>query len=77
MCAFACLVNCNRGPMKIAVQRKIVHKVFGIDLGIGVGQQMYIWCASLLHHPIALISQLGEPAAATVLAPLTVELWLE
>jgi len=29
---------------------------------------MYDWYASLLHHPIALISQAGRPAAAAVVA---------
>ena len=73
---FVRLVNGNRGPMKIAVQGRIVQGVFGIDSGIGVGQWVCIWCALLLHRPIVLISQVGGPTVATVKAPLIVELWL-
>jgi len=38
---YFCLLN-QRSPMKIAVQRKIVQRVFGIDSGIGVGQWVCI-----------------------------------
>jgi len=40
----------------------------GIDWSTKVGQQIYVWYASLLHLPIALINQARRPAAAAVVA---------
>ena len=38
----------------------------GIDWSTEVRQRIYVWYASLLHGPIALINQAGRPAAAAV-----------
>ena len=37
---------------------------------------MYVWYASLLHRPMALINYAGRPATAAVVAAPILKLWL-
>ena len=48
----------------------------GMDCSMLVGQCMYVWYASLLHHPMVLINHVGRPATAAVVEAPTLKLWL-